>query len=139
MPWPTLDFVARRSDRWVSAEAGAGFTNYNDTEFNVNWQVVPLVVVSSQVAYEERDDSAWVVRNTLTWMPLPDGSLTPRLYALDFRDTRTDYVEQGGGWNAVWKPRPRLRFEGGQEWTVLEQNGQRNTPTTWNARGTWTF
>ncbi len=138
-PWPTLDFVVRRSDRWVSAEAGAGFTNYNDTELNVNWQVVPLVVVSSQIAYEERDDSAWVIRNTLTWTPLPDGSLSPRLYALDFRDTRTDYVEQGGGWNAVWKPRPRLRFEGGQEWTVLEQNGQRNTPTTWNARGTWTF
>ncbi len=139
VPWPTLDLLVRRSDRWVSAQAGAGFTSYNDTELGASWTPVPLVVLSSQISYEERNDSAWILRNTINWTPLPGGSVALRLYALDYQDTRSDYLQRGGGWSAVWRARPRLRFEGGSEWTVLRQDGEENHPTTWNARGTWTF
>jgi hypothetical protein len=139
VPWPTLDLLLRRADRWVTAPAGSGFTSYNDTEFGANWTPVTYVTLASQVSYEERDDAAWVVRNTLSWTPLPGGSVSLRLYVLDYQDTRSDYAQRGGGLNGVWRARSHLRFEGGAEWTVLTQDGERNTPQIWNARGTWTF
>jgi hypothetical protein len=139
MPWPNLDVALRRSDRWVSQAAGVGFTTYNDTELTTNWTPVRLVTLASEIEYEERDVSSWVVRNTLSWTPLPGGSAALRLYGFDYRDTRTDFAQRGGGWNLTLKARTSLRLDGGQEWTRLEQGDQSNSPTMWHARGTWTF
>lgn len=139
MPWPNLDVSLRRSDRWVSQAAGVGFTTYNDTELITNWTPWRLVALASQVEYEERDVSSWVVRNTLSWTPLPGGSAALRLYGFDNRDTRTDFAQRGAGWNLMVKARPTLRLDGGQEWTWLEQGDQTNSPLMWRARGTWTF
>ena len=100
MPWPNLDIALRRSDRWVNQAAGVGFTTYNDTELTTNWTPVRLVTLASEIEYEERDVSSWVVRNTLSWTPLPGGSAALRLYGFDYRDTRTDFAQRGGGWNA---------------------------------------
>ncbi len=138
-PRPYLDLHLRRADRWVNQEAGSGFTPFNDTSLDVNWSIRPLVFFNSQVLYQVRDEDAWLLRNTLSWTPLPGGSMNLRLYLTDQQDTRTDYVQRGAGWGAVWKARRHLRFEGGAEWTLVKQHGDRNTPTNWNVRGTWTF
>jgi hypothetical protein len=138
-PRPNLDLTLTRVDRWVSREAGPGFSTYNDTELSSIWAIVPLVTLVSQVVYQVREDDDILLRNTLSWTPLPGGSMNLRLYALDYQDTRTDYFQRGGGVDATWKARPRLRLQGGWETTLLKQGGERNTPETWNVRGTWTF
>ena len=138
-PRPNLELTLSRRDRWVSRDAGPGFTTFNETGLSMNWAILPLVSLISQVLYQVRDDDALQVRNTLSWTPLPGGSLALRRYALDYQDTRIDYFQRGGGIGAIWRPRPRLRFEGGYEVTLLKQNDLRNTPTIWNLRGTWTF
>ncbi len=138
-PRPNLDLTLTRVDRWVSREAGPGFSTYNDTELSSIWAIVPLVTLVSQVVYQVREDDDILLRNTLSWTPLPGGSMNLRLCALDYQDTRTDYFQRGGGVDATWKARPRLRLQGGWETTLLKQGGERNTPETWNVRGTWTF
>ena len=138
-PRPSMELVLLRADRWVSRPAGPGFTTFNETGLTLNWAILPLVSLISQVRYQVRETEDLLVRNTLNWTPLPGGSMSLRLYALDYQDTRTDFFQRGCGFSATWRPRPRLRFEGGYEITLLKQNDLRNTPTIWNLRGTWTF
>ena len=138
-PRPNLEIILGRNDRWVSREAGVAFTSFNDTELSANWAIFPLLNLNSQVLYQVRDDDDLLLRHTLSWSPLRGGSVALRFYVLDHRDTRSDYNQRGGGASAVWRARRRLRLEGGYEVTRLEQDGETNTPTLWNLRGTWTF
>lgn len=136
---PGMIATLRRADRWSDQEAGSGFTRFNDTDWRLNWALLPLLTVTSDVSYRVRSDDQWILRHTLTWSPLPGGSLEPRLYASDYQDTRSDYLRRGAGIAATWRPRPRLALEAGAEQTLVKQRDERNTPVNLNARGTWTF
>ncbi len=131
--------VLRRADRWTDREAGSGFTRFNDTEWTVNWSLLPLVSLTSRVAYKEREDTQWILQHTLSWAPLPGGSVSLRFYGSDYQDTRNNYLRRGAGATVVWDPRPRLRLEAGVEQTLVKENADRNTPLNLNARGSWTF
>jgi len=136
---PSIVASLRRADRWTDREAGSGFTTFNDTEGSVSWAILPLLAYTGQVAYQVRDEAYWILRNTLSWNPLPGGSVDLRLYASDYQDTRTDYLRRGAGATVGWKPRPRLRMEAGAEQTLVKENGDRNTPLNLSARGSWSF
>jgi len=136
---PNIYLVLRRADRWTDREAGSGFTRFNDTDWTVNWALLPLVSLTSRVSYKEREQSQWILQHTLTWAPLPGGSVGLRFYGSDYQDTLHDYVRRGAGATVVWNPRPRLRLEAGAEQTLVKENADRNTPLNLNARGSWTF
>ena len=131
--------ILRRSNRWSDQEAGSGFSRFNDTDWNLNWTILPLVTLVSQVNYKVREEDQLIFRHTLSWAPLPGGSVGLLLYANDYQDTRTDYLRRGAGAMVTWKPRPRLRLETGAEQALIKQDAQRNTPVNLNARGSWTF
>ena len=136
---PSMYTTLRRADRWTDLEAGTGFTTFNDTDWMLNWAILPLVTLTSQVDYKVRDDEQWILRHTLAWTPLPGGSLDLRFYGSDYQDTRGDYLRRGVGATVIWKPRSRLRLEAGAEQTLVKENADRNTPVNLNARGSWTF
>ncbi len=138
-PRSTWEIELRRNDRWVSQEAGADFSTFNNTELQSTWAVAPLLTLSSQVIYQIREDDDLLVRNSLLWNPIPGGSVSLRLHASDFQDTRTDWVQRGGGSTLIWRPRPRLLLEGGIEWSLVKQGSERNTPTSIHFRGNWSF
>lgn len=136
---PSMIATLRRSDRWSDQEAGSGFSRFNDTDWNLNWTILPLVTLVSQVNYKVRETDQLIFRHTLAWSPLPGGSVGLRFYATDYQDSRTDYLRRGAGTLITWKPRPRLRLEAGAEQALIKQDDQRNTPVNLNARGSWTF
>lgn len=136
---PSMVATLRRADRWSDQEAGSGFTRFNDTDWRLNWALLPLLTLTSDISYRVRDDEQWILRHALTWSPLPGGSVQPRLYASDYQDTRSDYLRRGAGVGATWRARPRLMLEAGAEQTLIKERDQRNTPVNLNARGTWTF
>lgn len=138
-PRPSLEIQLRRDDRWVSEEAGADFSSFNNTELQSTWALRPLLTLTSQVLYQMRRNDDLMARNTLTWTPLPGGSIGLRLSAHDLQDTRSDWFQRGGGGTVTWRPRPRLFLESGIEWVLVKQADQRNTPTNLQFRGSWTF
>lgn len=138
-PRPSLEIQLRRDDRWVSEEAGADFSSFNNTELQSTWALRPLLTLTSQILYQVRQDDDIMARNTLTWIPLPGGSVGLRLSAHDLQDTRTDWFQRGAGGTVTWRPRPRLYLESGIEWVLVKQADERNTPTNLQFRGSWTF
>ena len=138
-PRPSFTFELRRADRWVSQEAGSGFTTFNDTDLTVTWAILPLVQISSQAIYQVRETEDWYYRNNLSWTPLPGGSLLLRFQVNDQQDTRTDYKQRGGGASLTWRPRPTLNLGAGIEKSRVEQYGEKNDPLSYNFRGSWTF
>jgi hypothetical protein len=138
-PRPSLLLELRRNDRWVSEEAGADYSTFNTTELKTTWALFPLLTLTSQIIYQVREEDDLVVRNSLVWNPLSGGSVSIRLNAKDFQDTRTNWFQRGGGGHLVWKPRPRLHLEAGIEWVLVKQYDERNSPTNVNFSGSWSF
>jgi len=138
-PKPNLEIELSRNDRWVSQEAGVGFTTYNTSQLLSTWALAPQLTWTSQVIYQVREDDDILVRNSVVWRPLPGGSMTFRLHASDFQDTRIDWFQRSAGGAVDWRPRPRLVLEGGIEWVLIKQFDERNTPTNIHFRGRWSF
>jgi hypothetical protein len=138
-PKPNINLDFRRSDRWVSQQFGTGFTTFNDTEVNLGWTIFPYLYYVSQVVYQVRDEDDWLIRNSLSWTPLPGGSMVFQFHVRDNQDTRTDYLRRGGGGTVTWKPRPRLNLSAGAEKYYEKVRGERGYPVSYQFRGYWTF
>ncbi|MCB1184222.1 hypothetical protein KDM41_12375 [bacterium] len=138
-PRPSVRFELRRSDRWVSEEAAADYRTFNDTELNVSWSLLPLLQLSSQAVYQQREEDDWFYRNTLTWTPLTGGSMLFRFFVNHQEDTRTDYRQRGGGASVTWRPRPRLDLFASVDKSIVDQLGERNDPLSYTLRGAWSF
>jgi hypothetical protein len=129
----------KRTDRWVSSEAGAGFQRFNDTDLNVSWAPVPLITLSSYARYQERDTSEWSARNTATWSPMPGGAVELHISGRHFYDSRTDTSRMGGVLSALWKPKAGFRVEGSVEAQRFDVAGDETTPVSTNIHGVWSF
>ncbi len=138
-PVPSLTIDLRDEQRWVDQQAGTGFTRFGDTQSIVHWTPLPLVSIDSEVHYQVRDRADWVLRHLVTWNLLPGGSLEPQLTATDYRDTRTDTYQRGGGIAMTWRPRPRLFLAAGIEKTYFSHLGDRSWPVNSHAEANWTF
>ena len=138
-PRPNLSIDLRDEERWVNRVGGVGFTRFADTQSIVHWAPAPLIAIESEVHYQVRDRADWVLRHLLTWSLLPGGSVEPQLTATDYRDTRTDTYQRGGGFNVTWRPRPRLYVSAGMEKTYFEHQGERSWPLNSRAEANWTF
>lgn len=140
-PRRSVQVDLRRTDRWVTEQTGgSGFTEFNQTEGILSWALLPLLRWSSLARYQQRGgDSDWVLRNSLSWSPLPGGRLVPQFYLNDYQDTATEIIQRGGGANLTWRATGRLLLEGGAEWQYTRQLGQRSTPVNLHFRGNWTF
>jgi hypothetical protein len=138
-PRQSLQVNLRRADRWVSIEAGTGFTTYNESQLEVNWTILPLLSYSGQAVYQVRDQEDWRLRSNLSWTPLPGGSMSLGFHASDYQDTRTDQLRRGGGATATWRPRPRLQFSAFVDKSYERLRGERNWPLSYQLRGYWTF
>ncbi len=138
-PRPNVSLEMRRADRWVDQEAGSGFTTFNDSDLTLSWSIMPLLQLTSQVVYQVRETDDWFYRNNLSWSPLPGGSVHLRLRVTDQQDTRADYSQRGGGVNLTWRPRPTLNLLANIDKSVVKQFGQRNTPLSYQFRGSWSF
>ena len=86
---------------------------------------------------DERND--WLFRNSLSWAPLPGGSMLLQFHVRDHQDTRTDYMRRGGGATLTWKPRPRLNLSAGVAKYYEKVGGERGYPVSYEFRGYWTF
>lgn len=140
-PKPNLNLDLRRSDRWSESETGGtGFTTFNETEFLVDWSLLPLVNWSSMTRYQVRGDrDDWLLRNNVSWSPAPGGRLSLQVFASDYQDTALSIIQRGGGASLVWRPFARMTLEGGAEELYTRQGGERNSPTNVHFRGNWTF
>jgi len=138
-PRPAVGVDLRLTERWVSSEAGAGFTRFTDAESQVTWSPRPLVSLSSFVRYQVRARADWLLRHLLTWTPLPGGSVELRLSLSDYDDQRSDIRQRSAGGGVAWRPRPRLFLEGGVEKSRFERLGERSWPLSANVRANWTF
>lgn len=129
----------RRSSRWVSRDAGEGFSSFDDLDGTLRWSLFPLLTYSGQVRYESRDDEEWLWRHILSWNPLTTGSMDIRFSVNHYSDTRTDTRQRGGGVDVTWRARPSLRLEGRVDVQDHERNGVTSTPLNTRWRATWTF
>lgn len=138
-PVPSLTVDLEWSDRWVSTEAGSGFSRFDDTNLNLTWNPVPRISLSSEDRYELRDRSDWTGRQTADWTALTGGSVKVDLNVNVYRDTGTADTQKGVGAQFTWAARPSLSFNGGVESTVFTTAGQRNSPVNVDLRGNWRF
>lgn len=138
-PRPSLHLDLRRTQRWVSREAGAGFTSYSETQADASWEILPLLAWSGQVVEQERESRDWTLRNSLSWTPLPGGSMAVSFQASDYQDSRTDQLRRGGGVNLDWRPRPRLTLSGSVDKSYERLAGRESWPLGFLFRGYWTF
>ena len=140
-PRPNVQVDLRRTDRWVTDQTGgSGFTEFNQTEGILSWALLPLLRWSSLARYQMRGgDSDWVLRNNLSWSPLPGGRVASQFYLNDYQDSATEIIQRGGGVNLTWRAAGSLMFEGGAEWQYTRQLGQRSSPVNLHFRGNWTF
>jgi hypothetical protein len=138
-PRPSLRLDLRRTERWVSQEAGVGFTTYSESEADASWDILPLLTWSGQVVSQKRDDRDLMVRNSLAWTPLPGGSLALSFQANDYRDSRTDQQRRGAGATVDWRPRPRLTLTGSVDKSYERLAGRESWPVSFQFRGYWTF
>jgi hypothetical protein len=127
-PVRTLSMDLKRIDRWVSVNAGTGFSTFNNTELNTRWSVLPLVAYNSQVLYQIRDGSDWMARNQVSWTPIPGGNMGISLNVVDYRDTRIDIKQKSAGARINWKVRSNARVEMGAEIVNVWQRGEQNKP-----------
>jgi hypothetical protein len=86
-----------------------------------------------------RVEKDWLIRNSLSWTPLPGGSMLLQLHARDYQDSRRETLRRGGGVSATWKPRPRLNLSAGVEKYYEKVLGERGYPISYQFRGYWTF
>ncbi len=138
-PTPALSLDLQESERWVSQEAGTGFSRFDDTSFTVGWRPVPLIFIQSMIRYQVRETGDWLTRNSITWEPLSGGSFKAGLSAHHFRDTRTRETQRGGGFQFEWAARPGLTIQGNVEALALEAAEQENSPVNTEIRGIWRY
>jgi hypothetical protein len=138
-PKPNIQLDLKRTDRWVSQEFGSGFTTFNNTEINASWAIFPYLNYVGQTVYQVRDEEDWLIRNSLSWAPLPGGSMILQFHIRDHQDTRQDYLRRGGGASATWKPRPRLNLSAGVERYYEKIGAEKGYPVSYQFRGYWTF
>lgn len=138
-PIRNLSLDIKHVDRWVSEDAGSGFTTFNNTELTTQWAILPLLAYNNQVVYQVRDKSDWMARNQISWNPLPGGTLGVSFNASDFRDTRIDIKQKSVGGNMNWRARSNARLEFGAEYVKVAQNGEYNHHYNLFFRGNMTF
>ena len=138
-PKPNMYLDLRYSDRWVTEVLGTGFSNFTDAEANGSWAIFPYLTYVGQVVYQMRNRTDWLFRNSLSWAPLPGGSMLLQFHVRDHQDTRTDYMRRGGGASLTWKPRPRLNLSGGVAKYYEKVRDERGYPVSYEFRGYWTF
>jgi len=138
-PRPSLRVDLRRTERWVSQEAGVGFTTYSESQADANWEIMPLLTWNGQVISQKRDERDWMIRNSLAWTPLPGGSMALSFQASDYQDSRTDQMRRGAGATADWRPRPRLTLSGSVDKSFERLAGRDSWPLSFQFRGYWTF
>jgi hypothetical protein len=138
-PFSAMTVGLQRTDRWVSREAGAGFTRFNDTSAIIGLRPLPLISLESQVRYEARDRGEWITRNTVSWTPLPGGTIKMLLHASHYRETRAQLTQREAGTQIDWAATPVLTLRGNVETVALEQAGQKNSPLNVGLSGIWRF
>lgn len=136
---PGLSLDLNMNQRWVSREAGAGFSRYEDVTLDVGWRPVPLVAFQSSIRYELRDQSDWLTRNSLTWEPFPAGDLKLGFGVHHYRDTRVNETQRGGGMQFDWRALPSLTFAGSVDAVRLKMPSYENAPVNSELRVTWRF
>lgn len=139
VPRPGLRLDFNRANRWVSREAGPGFTSYSTTQVDAHWEIAPLLTIWSQYTSQERDARDWTWRTAASWTPLRGGSLLLTLQANDYQDSRIDQLRRGGGASVDWQARPRLFLSAGAEKHYERFEGRTSRPLSFQARGYWTF
>ncbi len=138
-PRPGMRLDVTRVNRWVSREAGAGFTSYAETQVDASWEVLPLVVWSGQYVSQKREQRDWILRNSVSWTPLPGGSVLFNLQASDYQDSRINQLRRGGGASVDWQARRRLLLSAGFDKSYERLEGRQSWPLSFQARGYWTF
>jgi hypothetical protein len=138
-PLPNVTLDLARTDRWVSAEAGAGFSRFNDTVVTLGWRPMPLVSFQSDLHYQVRAMGEWITRQSLTWEPISRGSVRLAFNAVHYRDTQARETQRTGGADFEWAARPSLTFRGTVQSSVFTTAGQENSPVNTEIRGTWRF
>lgn len=138
-PRPGLRIDLSRANRWVSRDVGPGFTAYNTTQVDANWELTPLLFWWGQYMSQERDERDWVLRNSVSWSPLQGGSLKLSFQATDTQDSRLDLLRRGGGAALEWRARPRLFLSASAEKSYERLAGARDWPFSAQVRGYWTF
>jgi hypothetical protein len=138
-PYSGLTVNLQRTHRWVSRQAGAGYTGFDDTNVDVGWHPVPLILVESEVVYQVRGTPQWITRNAATWTPLTEGRVKMHLSASHYRETRNATTQRSGGVAVDWAVSPSLTVQGSVESMVLKQSGQENLPVNVQVNGNWRF
>jgi hypothetical protein len=138
-PVPSVNFTVGSTQRWVSREAGTGYSRFNDTTVNLVWRPVPFISFESQLQYELRETGDWITRNSVGWSPLNRGNLKIRLNASHYRETLIDQTQRSGGIQLEWAGRPGLALQAGMEQVVLTAPGQKLSPLNMDLRGRWRF
>ena len=138
-PYSSLTVNLQRTYRWSSRAAGAGYTGFNDTNADVTWRPVSLILLESQLAYYARTTGEWITRNTASWTPLTEGRVKMNLSASHYRETKNATTQRSGGITVDWAVSPNVTVQGSVESVVLEQSGQENRPANVQVNGTWRF
>lgn len=138
-PVPNLSFDLDRTDRWVDQEAGSGFVTYHDTALTASWNPVPLVALSSNVAYQEHLTNDWIVRNSAGWTPFPGARTELQFSANSFSDTRTDNTRYSAQAAVRWRAHTRVVVDGSIETSRVEIAGETSTPVSTLVHLLWSF
>jgi len=138
-PITALTIYLTRTDRWVDREAGTGFEQFRDTSLSANWNPLPLISLSSYVTYQQRDESDWLLRNSLGWSPLPGGRAEFRLSGNTFSDTRTDNTRYSSEASVRWAVRPRVTVDASVESARVKLSGKTTTPIGTSVHLRWSF
>lgn len=138
-PIPSINMDLQQSERWVSREAGTGFSRYSDTSLTVGWRPVPLIAFQSAIRYQLRDEGDWLIQNMATWEPLSEGTLRLGLSANHLRDTRASETQGSGGIRLEWDARTSLTLQGEVQAVGLRREGRRDSPLNTDLRGIWRF
>jgi hypothetical protein len=139
VPRPGLRLDVRRTERWVSQEAGAGFTSFGEAEIDASWEIRPLLSWSCQATSQRREQTDWILRNTLSWSPVRGGSMLFSLQANDYQDSRMDQLRRGGSVSLDWQARARLSLAGSVEKSYERLGGRESWPLGFQMRAYWTF
>lgn len=139
VPRPGFRVDVRRMERWVSQQAGSGFTSFGESEVDASWEIRPLLSWACQATSQRREQTDWILRNTLSWSPVRGGSMLFSLQANDYQDSRTDQLRRGGSVTLDWQARSRLSLSGSVEKNFERLEGRESWPFGFQMRAYWTF
>ena len=139
VPRPGVRLDVRRTERWVGQQAGSGFTSFGEAEVDASWEIRPLLSWSCQATSQRREQTDWIVRNTLSWSPLRGGSVLTSFQANDYQDSRTGQLRRGGSVTVDWQARTRLSLAGSVEKNFERLEGHESWPFGFQLRAYWTF